>query len=173
RHAVTNEGGIDVGSAIGWGRGPDGVRGMPKTEPMDRQDIFGADCDILVSAGVQHQIGIEAAERVRATILAEAASSPTHTEANAVLADRGVTVIPDILCTAGGFVVAYFEWVQDMQAFFWREEEVNAELDRHMDDAFAGVLAMSESHGVDLRGAAMMVAVQRVAEATTRRGLYP
>jgi glutamate dehydrogenase (NAD(P)+) len=140
---------------------------------MDRQDIFGADCDILVSAGVQHQIGAEAAQRVRATILAEAASSPTHTEAHAVLADRGVTVIPDIICTAGGFVVAYFEWVQDMQAFFWTAKEVNAELDRHMDDAFAGVLAMSESRGVDLRGAAMMVAVDRVAEATTRRGLYP
>lgn len=173
RNAVTNDAGIDIGSAIGWGRGPDGVRGMPGTEPMERQDIFGADCDILVSAGVQHQIGVEEAGLVRATILAEAASSPTHTEANAILADRGVTVIPDILCTAGGFVVAYFEWVQDMQAFFWTEEEVNAELDRHMDEAFAGVLAMSESHGVDLRGAAMMVAVQRVAEATTRRGLYP
>jgi glutamate dehydrogenase (NAD(P)+) len=82
-------------------------------------------------------------------------------------------VIPDILCTSGGFLVAYFEWVQDMQAFFWTESEVNAELDRHMDDAFAGVLAMSQSHSVDLRGAAMMVAVDRVAEATTRRGLYP
>jgi glutamate dehydrogenase (NAD(P)+) len=173
RNAVANQTGIDIGRAVSLGRGPNGVRGLPDTEPMERQDIFGLDCDVLVSAGVQQQIGVEAAERMRATILAEAASSPTHTEANAVLADRGVTVIPDILCTAGGFVVAYFEWVQDMQAFFWSEKEVNAELDRHMDDAFAGVLAMSESHAVDLRGAAMMVAVDRVAEATTRRGLYP
>ncbi len=173
RHAVVNEAGIDVGRAVSLGRGPNGVRSLPDTEPMERQEIFGADCDILVSAGVQHQIGTAEAARVRAGILAEAASSPTHTEANAVLADRGVTVIPDILCTAGGFVVAYFEWVQDMQAFFWTEKEVNAELDRHMDEAFAGVLAMSRSHSVDLRGAAMMVAVDRVAEATTRRGLYP
>jgi glutamate dehydrogenase (NAD(P)+) len=173
RNAVANAAGIDVGQAIRLGRGTDGVRAIPETEPMDRRDIFGADCDILVSAGVQHQIGTAEAERMRATILAEAANSPTHTEAHAVLADRGVTVIPDILCTAGGFVVAYFEWVQDMQAFFWTSKEVNAELDRHMDDAFAGVLAMSESRGVDLRGAAMMVAVDRVAEATTRRGLYP
>jgi glutamate dehydrogenase (NAD(P)+) len=173
RNAVANDGGIDIGQAIRLGRGQEGVRGLPDTEPMDRQDIFGADCDILVSAGVQHQIGVEAAGRVRATILAEAASSPTHAEAQPILADRGVTVIPDILCTAGGFVVAYFEWVQDMQAFFWTVKEVNAELDRHMDDAFAGVLAMSESRRVDLRGAAMMVAVDRVAEATTRRGLYP
>jgi glutamate dehydrogenase (NAD(P)+) len=173
RHAVANAGGIDIGQAIRLGRGPEGVRSVPDTEPIERQDIFGAECDILVSAGVQHQIDAGAAERVRASILAEAASSPTHTEANAVLAERGVTVIPDILCTAGGFVVAYFEWVQDMQAFFWTASEVNAELDRHMDDAFAGVLAMSESRGVDLRGAAMMVAVDRVAEATTRRGLYP
>ena len=173
RNAVANAGGIDIGQAIRVGRGAEGVRAVPDTEPMDRQDIFGADCDILVSAGVQHQIGAAEAERVRATILAEAASSPTHAEAYGVLAERGVTVIPDILCTAGGFVVAYFEWVQDMQAFFWTVKEVNAELDRHMDDAFAGVLAMSESRGVDLRGAAMMVAVDRVAEATTRRGLYP
>lgn len=173
RNAVGNPGGIDIGQAVSLGRGREGVRGLPGTEPMDRADIFGLDCDILVSAGVQQQIGVEAAERVRATILAEAASSPTHTEAHPVLADRGVTVIPDILCTAGGFVVAYFEWVQDMQAFFWTANEVNAELDRHMDDAFAGVLAMSDSRGVDLRGAAMMVAVDRVAEATTRRGLYP
>jgi glutamate dehydrogenase (NAD(P)+) len=126
-----------------------------------------------VSAGVQHQIGAEDAGRIRARVLAEAANSPTTPEGDAVLADRNVLVVPDILCTSGGFLVAYFEWVQDVQAFFWTETQVNAELDRHMDDAFAGVLAMSQGHDVDLRGAAMMVAVDRVAEATTRRGLYP
>jgi glutamate dehydrogenase (NAD(P)+) len=173
RQAVTNPSGIDVEAAIAWVRQHDAVAGMPGTEPMGRSDIFGADCDILVSAGVQHQIGAEDAERIRARVVAEAATSPTTPEGDAILSDRGVLVIPDILCTSGGFLVAYLEWVQDMQAFFWTESEVNAELDRHMDDAFAGVLEMSQSHDVDLRGAAMMVAVDRVAEATTRRGLYP
>jgi glutamate dehydrogenase (NAD(P)+) len=84
-----------------------------------------------------------------------------------------VLVIPDILAAAGGLVLAYFEWVQDIQAFFWTEEQINGELERIMDDAFADVMAMSRSHKVDLRGAAMMVAVQRVAGATTMRGLYP
>ncbi len=173
RQAVANPAGIDVGAAITWMRRQDAVADLPETEPMDRNDIFAVDCDILVSAGVQHQIGADEAGRIRARVVAEAANSPVTPEADAILADRDLLVIPDILCTSGGFLVAYFEWVQDMQAFFWTESEVNAELDRHMDDAFAGVLAMSQSHSVDLRGAAMMVAVNRVAEATTLRGLYP
>ncbi len=173
RQAVSNPSGIDVEGAIAWARQRDGVTDMPGTEPMGRIDIFGVECDVFVTAGVQHQIGAEDARRIRARVVAEAANSPTTPEGDAILADRDVLVIPDILCTSGGFLVAYFEWVQDMQAFFWTEAEVNAQLDRHMDDAFAGVLAMSQSHDVDLRGAAMMVAVDRVAEATTRRGLYP
>jgi glutamate dehydrogenase (NAD(P)+) len=173
RRAVLNTGGIEVPAAVRWMRQHDTIGGLPDTEPIDRPDAFGVECDILVSAGVQHQIGAEEADSIRAEIVAEAANSPTTHEADHALAERGVLVIPDILCTAGGFVVAYFEWVQDMQAFFWTEKEVNGELDRHMDDAFAGVLAMSQRHEVDLRGAAMMVAVDRVAEATTRRGLYP
>jgi glutamate dehydrogenase (NAD(P)+) len=173
RQAVTRADGIDVPAAVRWMGQHDTISGLPDAEPIDRSDAFGLECDILVTAGVQHQIGADEAGRTRAKIVAEASNSPTTHEADHVLAERGVLVVPDILCTAGGFVVAYFEWVQDMQAFFWTEHEVNAELDRHMDDAFAGIVAMSEKHGVDLRGAAMMVAVERVAEATTRRGLYP
>ena len=173
KHAVRNDDGIAVHAAVAWTQTHDAVEGMPETEPMDRTEIFSTDCDILVSAGVQHQITAEAAEGIRAEIVAEASNSPTTHEADHILADRGVLVIPDILCTAGGFVLAYFEWVQDMQAFFWSDAEINAELDRHIDDAFAGVLEMSERKKVDLRGAAMMVAVERVAEATLRRGLYP
>jgi glutamate dehydrogenase (NAD(P)+) len=173
RQAVTRADGLDVGAAIAWRNQHDTIAGLPDAEAIDRREAFGLDCDILVSAGVQHQIGAEEADRIRAEIVAEASNSPTTHEADHALADRGVLVIPDILCTAGGFVVAYFEWVQDMQAFFWTEKEVHAELDRHMDGAFDGIVAMSEKHGVDLRGAAMMVAVERVAEATTRRGLYP
>jgi glutamate dehydrogenase (NAD(P)+) len=173
RHAVANAAGIDVKAAVEWVHRRDTVQGAPGTEPIARADVFALACDILVSAGVQHQITVEVANTMRAGILAEAGNSPTTPEADAILRDRGVFVIPDILCTAGGLAVAYFEWVQDMQAFFWSEEEIAAELDRIVDDAFAGVMTMSESKGVDMRGAAMMVAVGRVAEATMLRGLYP
>jgi glutamate dehydrogenase (NAD(P)+) len=173
RHAVTNPAGIDVGAAVDWVHRRDTVQGTPGTEPIARADLFGIECEILVSAGVQNQLTAEVANAIRAGIVAEAANSPTTPEADAVLRDRGVFVIPDILCTSGGLAVAYFEWVQDMQAFFWSESEIAAELDRIIDDAFAGVMAMSESRGVDMRGAAMMVAVGRVAEATMLRGLYP
>jgi glutamate dehydrogenase (NAD(P)+) len=103
----------------------------------------------------------------------EASNSPITPEADGRLQERGILVVPDILCTAGSLVLAYFEWVQDMQAFFWTEAEIVGELERIMDVAFADVLAMSEAKSVDLRGAAMMVAVDRVAGATTMRGLYP
>ena len=173
RHAVANAGGIDPAAAADWVRRRDTIVGCPDAEPIDRADLFAAECEVLVSAGLQNQVTAAAADRMRAGILAEAANSPTTAEADSILRERGVLVIPDILCTAGGLVLSYFEWVQDMQAFFWAEGEVTEQLDRIIDDAFAGVMAMGEEHAVDLRGAAMMVAVGRVAEATTLRGLYP
>jgi glutamate dehydrogenase (NAD(P)+) len=173
RLAVTNPRGIDVAQAVAWIHRGDTIEGLAETEPIARDDLFGLDCEVLVTAGLQNQIGAETAAKVRAGIVAEASNSPITHEADAALHDRGVLVIPDILCTAGGLVLAYFEWVQDMQAFFWSEAEIAAQQSRIMDDAFAGVLAMSEAKKVDLRGAAMMVAVERVAEATMRRGLYP
>jgi len=172
-HAVVNPAGIPIPPAVRHAAAHDGVEGMPEADAIERSEIFGTDCEIFVSAGVQHQITTANADRIRARILAEASNSPTTHDAAHDLAERDVLVIPDILCTAGGFVLAYFEWVQDMQSFFWSDAEISAELDRSMDDAFAGVLAMSQAKGVDMRGAAMMVAVQRVAEATTQRGLYP
>lgn len=173
RKAVANPKGIEVSAAVEWMRRRDTIAELPGAEVIGRADLFATDCDVLVSAGVQNQITAAVAERIRAGIVAEASNSPTTEEADAALRDRGVTVIPDILCTAGGLVLGYFEWVQDMQAFFWAEGEVARELDRIMDDAYAGVAAMSTAQGVDLRGAAMMVSVGRVAQATTLRGLYP
>jgi glutamate dehydrogenase (NAD(P)+) len=171
--AVHNPAGVPVPAAVEYASAHDGVQGMPGAQALDRNEIFATDCDIFVSAGVQHQITAANADRIRAGIVAEASNSPTTHDADHLLADRGILTIPDILCTAGGFVLAYYEWVQDMQSFFWSDPEINAELDRSIDDAFAGVLAMSEAKKVDMRGAAMMVAVERVAEATTQRGLYP
>ena len=173
REAVGNPAGIDVGRAIDWMREHDAVRGTPGTEPMTKAELFELECEVLVPAGLQNEITVDNSGSVRAQIVAEAANGATTAAADAILADAGVTVIPDILCTAGATILGYFEWVQDMQAFFWTEAEITAELDRIMDEAIAGVQAMADTETVDLRSAAMMLAVSRVAEATTLRGLYP
>jgi glutamate dehydrogenase (NAD(P)+) len=173
RQAVADPNGINVKRAVAWMRHQDSVRGMPDVTAMDRAAIFGLDCDILVTAGVQQQIDAAAAEQVRAAVLVEASNGPTTPDADEILRQRNVLVVPDILATAGGLVLAYFEWVQDVQAFFWSDEQIRAELDRIMDDAVGDVTAMSHERGVDMRGAAMMVAVDRVASATSLRGLYP
>jgi glutamate dehydrogenase (NAD(P)+) len=173
RDGVTNAAGIDVARAIDWMREHDAVAGMPQTDATTKAELFGLDCDILVPAGLQGEITKTNAGTVRARIVAEAANGATTSAADAILADRGVTVVPDIICTAGGTVLGYFEWVQDMQAFFWSDAEITAQLDRIMDEAMGGVQAMATAESADLRAAAMMVAVSRVAEATTLRGLYP
>jgi glutamate dehydrogenase (NAD(P)+) len=173
RAAVANAAGIDIGAAVEWVQRRDTIAGCPGADPIERDDLFGVDCDVLVTAGLQNQVTAAAADSIRAAIVAEAANSPTTPEADAILRDRGILVIPDILCSAGGLLLGYFEWVQDTQAFFWAEREIAQELERIMEAAFGGVLATAERERVDLRGAAMMVAVGRVAEATALRGLYP
>jgi glutamate dehydrogenase (NAD(P)+) len=173
REAVASPGGISVGRAIEWMREHDAVRDMPQTEPMSKADLFALDCDILVLAGLQGEVTEANADSVRTRVIAEVANGGTTPAADLVLADRGVTVIPDIICTAGSTVLNYFEWVQDMQAFFWDETQIQRELDRIVDEAMTGVQAMASVQKVDLRSAAMMVAVSRVADATTLRGLYP
>ncbi|MEX1278022.1 MAG: glutamate dehydrogenase, partial [Chloroflexota bacterium] len=113
------------------------------------------------------------ADRIQAKVVAEAANGPTTPEADEILYERGIFLIPDILCNAGGVTVSYFEWVQDMQSFFWTEARINESLKEIMDRAFEAVHRMSDLHEVHMRTAAYMVAVSRVAEATTLRGLYP
>jgi glutamate dehydrogenase (NAD(P)+) len=173
REAVASERGIDVKRAISWMREHDTIAGLPAAERLTKAELFELECEILAPAGLQGEITGNNAPRVAAKIVAEVANGATTPEADLILADRGITVIPDILCTAGGTLVGYFEWVQDMQAFFWSETEIGRELDRIVDEAFAEVRAMADAEKVDLRAAAMMVAVSRVAEATTLRGLYP
>jgi glutamate dehydrogenase (NAD(P)+) len=173
RHAIRNPNGIDIGPAVAHMAEHDSAEGLPGGEPMGRGEIFAEACEILVSAGLQGQISAANAGTVQARIVAEAANGATSPEADRILFDNGVTVIPDLVCTAGGFVVGYFEWVQDLQSFFWTDAEVTAELERIMNGAADAVIAAAERHRVDLRTGALMVGIGRAAEATTLRGLYP
>jgi glutamate dehydrogenase/leucine dehydrogenase len=170
---IYNPKGLDPARVGGWKREHGTVVGFPGADAVSNTEILELDCEILVPAALENQISGQNAGRIKARILAEAANGPTTPEADQILFDRGVFVIPDILCNAGGVTVSYFEWVQDMQSFFWTEQRINESLHEIMDRAFESVYAMSKLHGVHMRTAAYMVGVARVAEATTLRGLYP
>jgi glutamate dehydrogenase/leucine dehydrogenase len=128
---------------------------------------------VLVPAALENQITIDNAERIKARIVAEAANGPTTPDADVILARKGVFMIPDILCNAGGVTVSYFEWVQDFNRDQWSEEVVNSKLTAIMVRSFSEVVAMAEREEVDMRTAAYLLAVDRVAQATELRGLYP
>ncbi len=149
------------------------VAGTPGAEPITNAELFAVDCDVLVPAALENVITERNAGQIKARIVAEGANGPTTPEADPILAARGVFVIPDVLCNAGGVTVSYFEWVQDRDAFFWTADEVNARLRRVMVSAFQAVLRTSQEHGVDLRLAAQMLGISRVAEAVRVRGIYP
>jgi glutamate dehydrogenase (NAD(P)+) len=170
---IHNPAGLDPAKVSAWKQEHGTVVGFPGSDDVSNLEILELDCDILVPAALENQITRANADRISAKVVAEAANGPTTPEADAILYDRGVFLIPDILCNAGGVTVSYFEWVQDMQSFFWTEARINESLKEIMDRAFEAVHAMSQRHEVDMRTAAYMVAVARVAEATTLRGLYP
>jgi glutamate dehydrogenase (NAD(P)+) len=165
--------GIDLSLARRQRQETGSIVGTPRAERIGKAELFEVDCDILVPAAIEGQITARNADRIRAKVIAEGANGPTTPEADMILRERGVTIIPDILCNAGGVTVSYFEWVQDREAFFWTLEEINARLRRIMTRAFDDTLRMSREHEVDLRTAAYMLAVGRVAEATLTRGIYP
>jgi len=146
------------------------VVGMPGTESVSNADILELDVDVLMPAALENQITKDNASRIKAKIVAEAANGPTTPEADAILFQRGVFVIPDFLCNAGGVTVSYFEWVQNQRGMPWELEDVHRRLDRKMTRAFGEVLAQSRQHKVDMRTGAYCVAVARVAEATRARG---
>ena len=170
---IHNPAGLDPAKVIAWKREHGTVVGFPGSDDVTNQEILEVPCDILVPAALENQITGYNADRIQAKVVAEAANGPTTPDADAILYERGIFLIPDILCNAGGVTVSYFEWVQDMQSFFWTEARINESLKEIMDRAFEAVHGMSEHHEVDMRTAAYMVAVARVAEATTLRGLYP
>jgi glutamate dehydrogenase (NAD(P)+) len=149
------------------------VVGAPRTRPISNAELLELECEVLIPAAMQGVITERNAPRIQARIVAEAANGPTTPGADDLLRSRGVMVIPDILCNAGGVTVSYFEWVQDREEFFWTIDEINARLRRVMVRSFEDVHRTAVEHDVDLRLAAYMLAVSRVAEATLTRGIYP
>jgi glutamate dehydrogenase (NAD(P)+) len=170
---IRNVAGLNIEHVIAW-KGEHGtVKGFPGAENITNAEVLETECDILIPAALENQITARNAANIKARIVAEAANGPTTPDADDILYERGVFLIPDILCNAGGVTVSYFEWVQDLNRDHWTEVEVNAKLKTIMVKAFAEVLAQSQKHGVNMRTGAYLNAVQRVADATALRGLYP
>jgi len=149
------------------------VTGFKGAEGVTNEELLELDCDILLPCALEGQITERNAGRIKARIVGEGANGPTTPEADAILHDKGVFVIPDILANAGGVTVSYFEWVQALQEYFWSEKEVNLKLQELMDRAFEGVYQVHQERKIDMRKAAYVMAVSRVAEAHQVRGLYP
>ncbi len=170
---IHNPKGIDPNKVDAYKRETGTVVGFPGSEKVNNSELLELGCDILIPAAIENQIGEHNAPRIKAKLVAEAANGPTSPEADRILYDKGVFLIPDILCNAGGVTVSYFEWVQDLQNLFWREATINARLKEVMVKSFNDVLQMSLKNKVNMRTAAYMVAVARVAEATLTRGIYP
>jgi len=148
------------------------LEGCPYGDRVTNAELLELKCDILVPAALEMQITKENVERLQCRILAEGANGPTTVEADRVIQEKGIFLIPDILANAGGVVVSYFEWVQDLQNFFWTEEEVNKKLRDILTKSFQEVLSMSIQQKVDMRLAALMIGIDRVAKAMLWRGLY-
>jgi glutamate dehydrogenase (NAD(P)+) len=168
-----NPNGIKTGELREYVQATGGVSGFPGGETLAPDDLWDLDCDVLIPAALEAQITERNADRIRASVIVEGANGPTTPAADRILRDRGVLVVPDILANAGGVTVSYFEWVQGLQYLFWTEEEINARLERIMGMALDQVYRMAEEKGVSLRLAALMLAVQRVHDATVLRGIYP
>ncbi len=147
--------------------------GFPGADVITNSELLEIDCDILAPCALAAQIHGRNANRIKARLVVEGANGPTTPEADAILAERGIVVLPDILANAGGVTVSYFEWVQALQAFSWDEAEVNSRLERIMVKAYASVLAEAREHDVNLRTGALMLAIGRVAEALQLRGIFP
>jgi glutamate dehydrogenase (NAD(P)+) len=170
---VYNPDGIDVELALAHKQETGALAGLRGTESVTNDELLLLDCDVLAPCALEQVITSENADKVKARIVCEGANGPVTPTADEILDERGVLILPDILANAGGVVVSYFEWVQGLQEFFWKEDEVNARLNDIMTRAFNETWAVHESRGTSMRMAAYGLAVQRVAEATTTRGLYP
>jgi glutamate dehydrogenase (NAD(P)+) len=169
---VYNASGLDIAKMLDYARQHRTIDGFPGGEPFDNESLFRLDVDVLVPAALENQITMENAPDIRAKIISEGANGPTTPDAHKHLHERGIFVIPDILANAGGVTTSYFEWVQDRHGYFWEEEEVNRRLETKMVEAFRDVLQTSLKYKTDMRTAAYIVAINRVATVTKMRGMY-
>jgi len=150
-----------------------GICEYKDAQQVTNEELLEVECDVLIPAAIAAQITDENAGKIKARLVVEGANGPTTPAADHILSDKGVLVVPDVLANAGGVVVSYFEWVQDLQNFFWEEDEVNNKLTRIMRNSFASVEATMRQHKTDMRTAAYIIGVKRVAEATITRGIFP
>jgi glutamate dehydrogenase/leucine dehydrogenase len=170
---IMNPNGLDIARVTAWKQEHGTVAGFPGATGITNEELLEVDCEILIPAALENQITARNAGNIKARIVAEAANGPTTPEADDILHANGVFLIPDILCNAGGVTVSYFEWVQDLNRDHWTEGVVNEKLHQIMTKAFAEVLELSQREEVNERTAAYLLAVERVADATSMRGLYP
>jgi len=166
--------GINISDLIAYRDSNKGlINGYPKAQKIKHEELFELDVDILVPAALENSITEENADRIKAKLIVEGANGPVTPEADKILRSKGVTIIPDILANAGGVTVSYFEWVQDLQSFFWDLDDVRSKLAKMMKAAFADVAKTKEKYGTDFRTAAYIVAIDRVAKVVKLRGIYP
>jgi glutamate dehydrogenase (NAD(P)+) len=170
---IHNPNGLDIARVIGWKKEHGTVQGFPGADDISNAEVLEVECDILIPAALENQISEANAGNVKARLIAEAANGPITPEADQILWKASKFMIPDILCNAGGVTVSYFEWVQDLNRDHWSEAVVNAKLKDIMVAAFSQTLAIARCEQIDMRTAAYLLAVQRVADATQMRGLYP
>jgi glutamate dehydrogenase (NAD(P)+) len=170
---VYKEDGLDLAEVRAWIAGHGTLAGYPAAAAISNAELLELPCDVLVLAAREDQVTGENAGRIEARLIAEGANGPTSIEADAILLERGILVLPDILTNAGGVTVSYFEWVQDLGRLFWGRDEIRAKLAEKLNDAFDRVWDLSEQRGLSLRAAALVVGIQEVAGAMASRGFYP
>lgn len=174
-HSATlyNEAGIDLAALGDWQTRYRKIAGFAGAEEIDNEAFWEVPMDILIPAALEGQITLERAQKLCCRLVLEGANGPTYPEADDRLAERGVIVVPDVVCNAGGVTVSYFEWVQDMASFFWSEEEINLRMDRIMTEAMSSVWDKASEKACSLRTAAYIVACERILMARHDRGIYP
>jgi glutamate dehydrogenase (NAD(P)+) len=170
---LVNTKGFDIADTMATLRRDGGIGNFTGAERIDDESFWDVDCDILIPAALESQITAARANRIKARLILEGANGPTLPDADDVLAERGVLVVPDVICNAGGVTVSYFEWVQDFSSFFWSEDEINLRLDKIMVDALKKIWDTADRHKISLRTATFAVACERILTAREERGLYP
>jgi glutamate dehydrogenase (NAD(P)+) len=170
---IYNANGLDVKDVVNFMQRTGSVVGYPESERITNNDLITVPCDVLIPAALEGQITEKNAGDIKARFIIEGANGPTTPEADDIINERGIVLVPDILANSGGVVVSYFEWVQDLQAYFWGKDEIFMRLERIMKDAYARTKATADDKGIDMRTAAQVTAIKRVADAIVTRGIYP